>query len=110
DKWIEIGWHAEAGTQPDGSPNLRPGSQPSPVVFTVRDNGIGIVEKHFEVIFRIFKRLHARDKFGGGTGIGLSFVKKTIERHGGRIWVESTYGEGTTFAFTLSKGRNQNSV
>ena len=52
-------------------------------------------------IFRIFKRLHARDKYGGGTGSGLTFAKQIVERHGGEIWVESTYGEGTAFFFTL---------
>jgi light-regulated signal transduction histidine kinase (bacteriophytochrome) len=71
-------------------------------VFYVRDNGIGIREKHLDAVFRIFKRLHARDQFGGGTGAGLAIVKKIIERHEGRIWIESNYGEGSTFYFTLA--------
>lgn len=54
-------------------------------VFYVRDNGIGIRDKHFASIFRIFKRLHGRDKFGGGYGAGLSFAKMIVERHGGRV-------------------------
>lgn len=75
-----------------------------PPVFFVRDNGIGIPDKHYDAIFRIFKRLHARDKYGGGTGAGLTIVKKIVERHNGSIWVESVPGEGTTFYFTLAKG------
>lgn len=92
-KWIEVGYlDAE---------------EEHPPVFYVRDNGIGIQEKHFDSVFRIFKRLHARDKYGGGTGAGLTIVKKIVERHNGRIWVESTYGEGTTFYFTLEEDRDK---
>ena len=71
-------------------------------LFWVRDNGIGIREKHLEFVFGLFKRLHARDAHGGGSGAGLTIVRKIVERHGGTVWAESTYGEGTTFFFTLS--------
>jgi len=90
EKWIEIGYQEDR--------------QGAPPVFYVRDNGIGIPEKHFDAVFRIFKRLHGRDKFGGGTGAGLTIVKKIVERHNGRIWVESAHGLGTTFYFTLERG------
>jgi light-regulated signal transduction histidine kinase (bacteriophytochrome) len=72
----------------------------APVLY-VRDNGIGIPKKHHEAVFRIFKRLHGRDKYGGGTGAGLTIVKKIIERHHGEIWLESDVSQGTTFYFTL---------
>jgi signal transduction histidine kinase len=74
----------------------------SPPVFFVRDNGIGIPPQHHENVFRIFKRLHEQNKYGGGTGAGLTIVKKIVERYGGRIWLESVPGEGTVFYFTLS--------
>ncbi len=70
-------------------------------IFYIRDNGIGIKEKHFNTIFRIFKRLHGQSQYGGGNGAGLTIVKRIIERHGGRIWLESLYGQGTTFYFTF---------
>ena len=68
--------------------------------FAIRDNGIGIAAKDFDRIFILFQRLHTREKYPG-TGIGLSFCKKIVQRHGGQIWVESESGKGTTFYFTL---------
>ncbi|QIX60815.1 GAF domain-containing protein [Hymenobacter sp. BT18] len=72
-------------------------------VFYVRDNGIGIEARHYDSIFKLFKRLHAPDKFGGGTGAGLAIVKKMVEKHHGELWVDSVVGKGTTFYFSLSK-------
>jgi light-regulated signal transduction histidine kinase (bacteriophytochrome) len=95
---IEIGYVA-----PDepGDRGGAPAEASHALVLYVRDNGIGIPARYHEQVFRLFRRLHRADQWGGGTGAGLTIVAKLIERQGGRIWLDSVVGAGTTFYFTL---------
>ncbi|NJL63813.1 MAG: GAF domain-containing protein [Methylacidiphilales bacterium] len=98
-KWVEIGCIDADETAETAS--FDENSQQKLKMFYVKDNGIGIPEKHYDTIFRIFKRLHGQKDYGGGTGAGLTIAKKIVERHGGKISVESIVGQGTTFLFSL---------
>jgi two-component system, chemotaxis family, sensor kinase Cph1 len=98
-KWVEIGYILPEEINPD-LPKYLDRSQ---TVFFVRDNGIGIRAKHLDTIFKIFKRLHPAASYNGGTGAGLTITKKIVERHGGSIFVESIFGDGSTFYFTLGQ-------
>jgi two-component system, chemotaxis family, sensor kinase Cph1 len=122
EQWVEIGYLSQEEGQGVGSRGQGAGSREAgeaiihqfPIpnsqflipnsqcpIFYIRDNGIGIPQHHLETIFRLFKRLHSQEKYGGGAGAGLAIVKKIVELHNGQIWVESTVGVGSIFYFTL---------
>lgn len=93
DKEVEIGF-LQSANAPHGPENN---------VFYVRDNGIGIEQQYYQEIFRIFRRLHKDGDNDMGTGSGLTFVRKIVERHRGHIWLESEVGKGTTFYFNIQE-------
>ncbi|MFG3103624.1 ATP-binding protein [Streptomyces sp. NPDC048182] len=82
---------------------VAPGTGRAGPAVVVRDNGIGIPDERQEEVFELFRRLHGPRERGGGTGVGLAVVKRIVERHGGRLWLTSTPGEGTAFYFTLGE-------
>ncbi len=95
---IELGYiGAGETTERPNAPEATTGQD----IFYVRDQGIGIDPRHHEQVFRLFKRMHGRDDYGGGVGAGLTIVQKLVQRHGGRVWIDSVLDVGTTFYFTL---------
>jgi len=95
---IEIGWYPAHAI--DRKPHWPSDVTQHPILY-VKDNGIGIEARHAEQVYKMFKRLHGRDEYGGGTGAGLTIVKKLIERHGGDVWFDSEPGVGSTFYVSL---------
>jgi chemotaxis family two-component system sensor kinase Cph1 len=95
---IEIGYLDEATNTPQ---MMRPPEAVGHPVFYVKDDGIGIAPEHVDQVFKMFKRLHGRDDYGGGSGAGLTIVKKLVERHGGTVWLTSVPDQGSTFYFSL---------
>ncbi|MDQ2822338.1 MAG: GAF domain-containing protein [Pseudomonadota bacterium] len=95
---VELG--VIAANDPHPRPGCPPGQRHQAIQY-VRDDGIGIAAASFGQVFKLFKRLHGRDDYGGGAGTGLTVVQKLVARHGGEVWVDSGADGGATFYFTL---------
>lgn len=100
--WVNFISNAVKYSQKEEQPLIEIGSddRESEVVFYVRDNGAGFDMKNYDKLFGVFQRLHSSQDFEG-TGVGLAIVKRIVERHGGRVWAESSVGKGSTFFFSL---------
>ncbi len=101
---IELGHIAPDETA--DRPNAPPMTAGHTILF-VRDRGIGIDRRHYDQVFRLFKRMHGSDDYGGGVGAGLTIVQKLVHRHQGQVWIDSSLGVGTTFYFTLGAARRE---
>ena len=97
--WVEVGY---VGPDEDADRGGWPPAALGVPVLYVRDNGIGLRRGQAASLFQMFKRLHPREAYGGGNGMGLAIVKKLVEQHGGTVWVEGAPGDGATFWFTLA--------
>ncbi|MDY7227098.1 ATP-binding protein [Hyalangium rubrum] len=97
--WIEVGYHGPGDARPAAARR-----SDAPYVFYVRDPGIGIHARFHEAIFELFRRLHPEQAYGGGTGAGLAIARRLVGLHGGKLWVDSALGQGSTFYFTLGRG------
>lgn len=95
-----VGNAVKYGGERDPKVSVQAVRKESEWLFSVQDNGIGIDPKYKERVFGLFQRLHSSSEYAG-TGIGLAICRKIVERYGGRIWVESSLGEGSTFFFAL---------
>ena len=102
-RWVEIGFISPDEARPASAAYAAsaPADTEGQTLFYVRDNGIGIDMRHKDRVFAIFKRLHAQEAYGGGSGAGLTIARKMVEQHLGRIWFDSEIGVGSTFYLTL---------